>query len=108
MLVTSNFKKNDAISIKLSTGEEVVARFYTDTRDELKVIRPKVLTLNPENGNAMLIPWLMSTDADNNDVVVIHNKQVVAVAKPSAGLANSYLNSTSSLKIQENKPSLLI
>ena len=107
MLVTSNFKKNDAISVKLGTGEEVVARFHSSTKDELKVTKSKVLTLNPQTGAAMLIPWLMSTDADNNDVVIINNTQVVALAKPSEGLSKSYLNSTSSIKMQE-KSSLLI
>tara|TARA_B100000497_G_C7614268_1_gene368893 strand:- start:305 stop:628 length:324 start_codon:yes stop_codon:yes gene_type:complete len=107
MLVTSNFKKNNAISIKLGTGEEVVARFHTSTRDELKVTKAKVLTLNPQTGAAMLIPWLMSTDAENNDVVTINNAQVVALAKPSEGLATSYINSTSSVKMQE-KSTLLI
>ena len=55
----------------------------------------------------MLIPWLMSTDAENNDVVTINNAQVVALAKPSEGLATSYINSTSSVKMQE-KSTLLI
>ena len=66
MLVTSNYKKNDIIGLKLSTGEEVVARFDkfdSSTKDKtLEIVKPTVLTLNPQTGQAMLIPWLMSLD----------------------------------------------
>ena len=63
MLVTSNYKKNDIVGIKLSTGEEVVARFdkfdSATNQKTLYIVKPTVLTLNPQNGQAMLIPWLM-------------------------------------------------
>ena len=69
MLKISNFKKGDVITVKLSTGEEVVTRFDTDTGTELNVIKPTVLTLNPQDGQAMLIPWIMSIDTSSSDPV---------------------------------------
>ena len=97
MLVISNFKKGDTATIKLSTGEELVARFDADTGSELKVIKPTVLTLNPTDGRAMLIPWLMSIDAHDSAPVVINKSQIVAVSKPIDTLANSYLESTTGI-----------
>ena len=47
MLVTSSYKKNDIIGIKLSTGEEVVARFDkfdSSTKDKTK--RAKIFIRN--------------------------------------------------------------
>ena len=38
MLVISNFSKGDIITAKLSTGEEIVARFESSSADELKVV----------------------------------------------------------------------
>jgi hypothetical protein len=97
MLVISNFKKSDVVTIKLSTGEELVARFDVDTGSELKVVKPTVLTINPRDGKAMLIPWLMSIDAHTSDPVVIAKSQVVAVSKPHKGIADGYMQSTTGL-----------
>lgn len=97
MLVISNFSKGDVITAKLSTGEEIVARFESSTADELKVVKPTVLTLNPQNGQAMLIAWLMSIDAHSSTPVSIKGSQVVATAKTIKGLADSYTQSTTGI-----------
>lgn len=97
MLVISNFSKGDVITAKLSTGEEIVARFESSTADELKVVKPTVLTLNPQNGQAMLIAWLMSIDAHSSAPVSIKGSQIVATAKTIKGLADSYTQSTTGI-----------
>jgi len=97
MLVISNFKKGDIVTVKLSTGEEIVARFESFNMDELKVIKPTVLTLNPQNGQAMLIAWLMSIDAHNSEPVSIKGNQIVATARTIKSLADSYTQSTTGI-----------
>ena len=97
MLVISNFKKGDIVTVKLSTGEEIVARFESSSADELKVVKPTVLTLNPQNGQAMLIAWLMSIDAHNSEPVSIKGNQIVATAKTIKSLADSYTQSTTGI-----------
>lgn len=97
MLVISNFKKGDIVTVKLSTGEEIVARFESSSADELKVVKPTVLTLNPQNGQAMLIAWLMSIDAHNSEPVSIKGNQIVATARTIKSLADSYTQSTTGI-----------
>tara|TARA_B100000925_G_C21707264_1_gene345005 strand:+ start:97 stop:414 length:318 start_codon:yes stop_codon:yes gene_type:complete len=97
MLVISNFSKGDIITAKLSTGEEIVARFESSSADELKVVKPTVLTLNPQNGQAMLIAWLMSIDAHSSEPVSIKGNQIVATARTIKGLADSYTQSTTGI-----------
>ena len=101
MLVTSNYKKNDIIGIKLSTGEEVVARFEkfdsATNQKTLYIVKPTVLTLNPQNGQAMLIPWLMSLDVHKSDPVAVSQDQIVAMYKPSKGIADVYLQGSSGI-----------
>ena len=97
MLVISNFKKGDIVTAKLSTGEEIVARFESSSADELKVVKPTVLTLNPQNGQAMLIAWLMSIDAHNSEPVSIKGNQIVATARTIKSLADSYTQSTTGI-----------
>ena len=97
MLVISNFKKGDIVTVKLSTGEEIVARFESFNMDELKVVKPTVLTLNPQNGQAMLIAWLMSIDAHKSEPVSIKGNQIVATARTIKSLADSYTQSTTGI-----------
>ena len=92
-----NLSKGDIITAKLSTGEEIVARFESSSADELKVVKPTVLTLNPQNGQAMLIAWLMSIDAHSSDPVSIKGNQIVATARTIKGLADSYTQSTTGI-----------
>ena len=97
MLVTSNYKKNDIISIKLSTGEEVVGRFSASNETSVNVVKPTVLTLNPQSGQVMIIPWVMSIDVHSSEPVEIKNSQVVALGKPSKGIADVYLQGSSGI-----------
>jgi len=101
MLVTSNYKKNDIIGIKLSTGEEVVARFdkfdSATSQKTLHIIKPTVLTLNPQNGQAMLIPWLMSLDVHSTDTVTVSQDQIVAMYNPSKSIADVYMKGSTGI-----------
>ena len=108
MLVISNFKKSDVVTIKLSTGEEIVARFDADTGSELKVVKPTVLTINPQDGKAMLIPWLMSVDTQTSDPIIIAKAQIVAVSKPHKGIADGYMRSTTGLATATAESSLIL
>ena len=85
------------MTVKCSTGEEVVARFDSDTTTELNVIKPTVLTINPQDGKAMLIPWIMSIDTKSNDPVFIGKAQVVAITKTEKNLADGYMKSTTGI-----------
>ena len=76
MLVISNYKKGDTICVKVSTGEEIVGRFES-MEEDIQVVKPCVITLNPQNGQAMLIPWLMSIDTASSDPVTIKKDHIV-------------------------------
>ena len=102
MLVTLNYKKNDVLTIKLSTGEEIVARFDSfDTQNTLDVIKPTVLTLNPQTGAVMLIPWIMSIDVKSSEPVKIKQSQIVAIAKPNKQVAGMYMQGTSGIAMPD-------
>jgi len=97
MLVTSNYKKGDAITLKLSTGEEIVARFETSGADDIEIVKPTVLTLNPQDGKVILIPWLMSVDVHSSTPVKIGRSQVVAIGIPVKHIADNYIQSTTGI-----------
>ena len=96
MLVISSYKKGDTICVKVSTGEEIVGRFESQDGD-IQVIKPCVITLNPQNGQAMLIPWLMSIDTTSSDPVTIKKEHILTTNKPNKSLADAYIQSTTGI-----------
>ena len=56
MIIDAHYKMNDVISIKLSSGEEMIARAEKETKDELTVVKPYIL-IAAENGMA-LAPYM--------------------------------------------------
>ena len=96
MLVISSYKKGDTICVKVSTGEEIVGRFESQDGD-IQVIKPCVITLNPQNGQAMLIPWLMSIDTTSSDPITIKKEHILTTNKPNKSLADAYIQSTTGI-----------
>ena len=96
MLVISSYKKGDSICVKVCTGEEIVGRFESQEGD-IQVVKPCVITLNPQNGQAMLIPWLMSIDTASSDPVTIKKEHIVTTNKPNKSLADAYIQSTTGI-----------
>ncbi len=96
MLVISNYKKGETICVKVSTGEEIVARFEAQSED-MQVVKPCVITLNPQNGQAMLIPWLMSIDTASSDPITIKKEHIITTNKPNKSLADAYIQSTTGI-----------
>ena len=96
MLVISSYKKGDTICVKVSTGEEIVGRFESQDGD-MQVVKPCVITLNPQNGQAMLIPWLMSIDTASSDPITIKKEHIITTNKPNKSLADAYIQSTTGI-----------
>ena len=96
MMVISSYKKGETICVKVSTGEEIVGRF--DSQDgDIQVVKPCVITLNPQNGQAMLIPWLMSIDTSSSDPVKISKEHIITTNKPNKSLSDAYIQSTTGI-----------
>jgi len=96
MLVISSYKKGETICVKVSTGEEIVGRF--DSQDgDIQVVKPCVITLNPQNGQAMLIPWLMSIDTSSSDPVKISKEHIITTNKPNKSLSDAYIQNTTGI-----------
>ena len=96
MLVNSSYKKGETICVKVSTGEEIVGRF--DSQDgDIQVVKPCVITLNPQNGQAMLIPWLMSIDTMSSDPITIKKEHIITTNKPNKSLSDAYIQNTTGI-----------
>ena len=96
MLVNSSYKKGETICVKVSTGEEIVGRFESQDGD-IEVVKPCVITLNPQNGQAMLIPWLMSIDTNSSEPIKIRKEHIITTNKPNKSLSDAYIQNTTGI-----------
>lgn len=98
MLTTlSYYNVNDIVTIKLVTGEEIISKLVEIKTESYTVTRPLVFTVNPQNGQAMIIPWLMSVDPKDTTPIVINKSGIIMVTKTIKQIADNYIQATSGI-----------
>jgi len=95
MLIEVPYKDGDTISFKTVAGEEVIARLVQKEENSMKVRKPMALTMNKDGLGLVPFMFTVSTDSD----VVINLTTVVFIAKTEKGMADQYIESTTSIKL---------
>lgn len=88
------FKKNDIITIKMISGEELIGKFIEDNDTHLTVKNPSVLGTD-QNG-AGIFPWILSA---SNDTVSIRHSTIAVLAACTKDIADKFLEVISDIKI---------
>ena len=91
--------KNDVKILKLSTGEEVIAR-VTEQRELLELDNPMTLQAIPTNHQGQmgfaLVPWLMSGKSTKITISIDH---VIAQDDPKDQAEKNYLANVTGLTL---------
>ena len=95
MLIEVPYKDGDTITFKTVAGEEVIARLVQKAEDSMKISKPMALTMNKDGLGLVPFMFTVSTDSD----VVINLTTVVFIAKTEKGMADQYIESTTSIKL---------
>lgn len=94
MLIQKPISENDVITIKLLTGEEVMATFVNNEGETITVRKPSTIA---SNGQGMgIIPWMMTSRAEKVD---INKSAVIAMAITEEEIAKAYTETTSNIKL---------
>ena len=95
MLIDKGVTPGEVITIKLTSGEELVAKLVEEHSDYIKITKSMVLTAGP-NGLAM-VPYLFTVEQDKE---IRMSKNTITVMAPTMKpAADQYLSSTSNIKI---------
>jgi hypothetical protein len=95
MIISKGITKGEVLTLKLTSGEELVARLEEETDTQYKVSKPMVLT-GTTQGIGMM-PYLFTSDP-KKDIPI--NKYAVTVAVPTEkSYADQYTESTTSIKL---------
>lgn len=96
MIIETPYKKGDIVSLKLSSGEELVGKFEDETDQQIKIKNPLVLSMVP-NGGVGLAPYMMTVDPKS--VFKFKSSAVTCVLKTVDDTAKSYIQATSGIQI---------
>lgn len=95
MLIDKGVTPGEVITIKLTSGEELVAKLVEENSDHIKVTRTMVLTAGP-NGLAM-VPYLFTVEQDKE--IKMSRNTITVIAPTMKAAADQYISSTSNIKI---------
>jgi len=95
MLISKGVAAGEVITLKLTSGEELVAKLTEETDSYYKLSKPQVIGMGPQGPGLMPYLFTVSPDAD-----VKLLKTTVTVAEPTdAEFAKQFLQSTSGIAL---------
>jgi hypothetical protein len=94
MLVEVPYKKGDTVSMKLISGEEIVARIEEEKADSYYVHKPLTLMQGPKG--LVLGQWLVTSDP--LDDVRIPKSNIMVITKTLKDHAKRYIEATTGIQ----------
>ena len=95
MLIDIPYKVGDTVSLKLISGEEIVARLENEQSANYTLKKPMVL-IAQEKGLG-LAPFMFSVSPDGK--FVMQSNAVSCIAKTESAIADQYIETTTGIKL---------
>ena len=95
MLVENSYSNGDTISIKISSGEELVARLEEEKDDKIILYKPMML-VHDQKGMA-LAPYMFTVPVDAKFTLNLRN--VICIVKTEKNMASKYIETTTGIKL---------
>jgi hypothetical protein len=96
MLIDKGVSAGEVISLKLISGEEILAKLVEETDKEYKVSKPLVLSVG-QQGLGM-IPLMFTIDPEKD--IKISKSSVMVVSNTDKQFANQYLQGTTGIAMK--------
>lgn len=109
MLIDKGYNKNDVVTIKLLTGEEIVGYYDGRDNDGEVLLRKPVTPVPTQQGQIALAPFLMTSDyMDKGEPLAIRGSATVTMTKTAKAFADAYTQQVSGLDMSaSSKPGLI-
>ena len=91
-----SLQQGDIITIKLMSGEEVLAKLIEITQDSIKISKPRAVVNIPNKGIG-LGPFVFTIP--QNASIEIYKKNVVCYTETEDGMARQYTQGTTGLTL---------
>jgi len=106
VLLNKTYNVNDVVTFKLTSGEEVIARYQGETLTEYQITKPVVLVPNPASGNLGMMPSLFSVEL-STAIITLQKNAVAMSASTRKEVSEEYIRGTSSIKPASSLDGLL-
>lgn len=95
MIIQTPYKVGDVVSIKLTSGEEMVARLDEEKTDYVLAHKPLMLVAG-QNGPG-LAPFMFTVEVDSKFKIRLNN--IICIVKTAKDAADMYTQATTGLKL---------
>lgn len=95
MLINKGFSSGDIVSLKLINGDELIARFESETADEVTVVKPLAITLGPQGLGMM--PWMFLGE---KDTMTLKKNHLFAMVSSKKDAADQYMQGTTGIALR--------
>jgi hypothetical protein len=95
MLIDKGVSAGDVVTLKLTSGEEIVARLDEETATHYKLSKPMVIGMGQQGPG--LMPYLFTVSPDK--VIPLSKTTVTVVIASDKQFADQYLQSTTGIKL---------
>jgi hypothetical protein len=95
MLIETPYKEGDTVSLKLSSGEEVISRLDKETDEEITLIKPMMLVVQQQGMG--LAPFMFSVATDAK--IKLSKSNVLCVSKTAKEIADQYTTQTTGIQM---------
>lgn len=95
MLIEAPYSTGDVVSVRLSSGEEIVGTLLEENEKIIKLKKP-LSAIMSEKGLAM-IPFMMTVNPDTD--LTISRNQIMIIAKSHKDVADHFIESTTGITL---------
>jgi hypothetical protein len=95
MLIEKPITSGDVVSLKIVNGDELIARYESETADEIKINRPLALSAGPQGLGMM--PWIFLGD---KETISIKKSHVFVMVPSKKDASDQYMQGTTGIALR--------
>lgn len=96
MLIDKGVTEGEVVTLKLTSGEELIGKLKEDGALFVKLSRPLVVGMSPQG--PALMPYLFTVNPDKD--IKLHKGSVVVIEATDKGFADQYIQSTTGIALK--------
>lgn len=95
MLFEKSRSSGDVVTLKMNSGEEIIARFEEETSTGIKISKPMMLSMSQQGVGMM--PYLFTVNP--NTVITFQHSSIAVMATTDEDFAKQYMQATTGIKL---------
>lgn len=94
LLEKQGHKENDVVSLRLSSGEELIGKYISEDDNSIKLEKVLMLAMN-QKGLGM-VPYMITVHPENK--INLNKNQIVVIAESDKEIASQYILQTTGIQ----------